>query len=87
MSRTLDQIDLALKAVETQLPRVNAGLQTTLRQNNLVLESAIGTLTETVGAAAADGQPATGLVADIANLTALVEDLRGRVAALEANAA
>jgi hypothetical protein len=43
-TRTTEQIDLALTAVETELPRINAGLQTTLRQNNLVLESEIGSL-------------------------------------------
>ena len=86
MARTLAQIDLALTAVETALPRVNAGLQTTLRQNNLVLEAEIGALKDMVGVAAdaSSGTPATGQVADIAALTALIQDLRTRVTALEA---
>jgi hypothetical protein len=86
MERTLAQIDLALIAVETALPQVNAGLQTTLRQNNLVLESEITTLQEMVGAPAdsSTGAPATGLAGDIASLTALIQDLRTRVGLLEA---
>ena len=85
-TRTIEQIDLALTAVETQLPKINAGLQTTLRQNNLVLESEIGTLQTAVGTPADPntGTPATGQAADIAALTALVQDLRDRVSALEA---
>ena len=85
-TRTIEQIDLALTAVETQLPKINAGLQTTLRQNNLVLESEIGTLQTAVGTPADPntGTLATGQAADIAALTALVQDLRDRVSALEA---
>ena len=85
-TRTLAQIDLALTAVETALPQVNAGLQTTLRQNNLVLESEITTLQGMVGEPADPntGAPATGQAGDIAALTALIQDLRTRVAALEA---
>ena len=86
MARTLAQIDLALTAVETALPQVNAGLQTTLRQNNLVLESEITTVQDAVGVDADPntGAPATGTRNDIAALTALVQDLRTRVATLEA---
>ena len=83
MSRTLDQIDLALMAVETQLPRINTGLQTTLRQNNLALESGMADLKETVGAPAEDGNAATGLVADIQNLTVLIAALQADVAGLK----
>jgi hypothetical protein len=57
MARTLAQTDLALTAVETALPQVNAGLQTTLRQNNLVLESEITTLQ---GALGVDADPNAG---------------------------
>ena len=42
MSRTLEQIDLALAAVETQLPRIQNGLTTTIQQTTLVIESEIG---------------------------------------------
>jgi hypothetical protein len=77
--RTLAQIDLALTAVETALPQVNAGLQTTLRQNNLVLESEITTVQ---GAMGVDADPSTG--APATGLTALVTDQRARVAVLEA---
>jgi hypothetical protein len=85
-TRTVEQLDLALTSVETQLPRINAGIQTTLRQNNLVLEAEIDNLKDMVGVAAdaSSGAPATGQVADIAALTALIQDLRTRVAALEA---
>jgi hypothetical protein len=85
-TRTTEQFDLALTAVETQIPRVNMGLQTTMRQNNLVFESEIGTLKDMVGVAAdaTSGAPATGQAADIAALTALILDLRTRVASLEA---
>jgi hypothetical protein len=99
--RTLSQIDQALAAVEAQvpalpiprlvavetaLPKINVGLQTTLRQNNLVLESEIGTLQAAVGIPADPntGAVATGQTADIAALTALIQDLRARVAVLEA---
>jgi hypothetical protein len=56
-TRTLAQIDLALTAVETALPQVNAGLQTTLRQNNLVLESEITTMQDALGV---DADPRAG---------------------------
>lgn len=80
MARTLAQMDLALMAVETALPQVNAGLQTTLRQNNLVLESEITTLQGMVGEPADPntGAPATGQAGD-----ALIEDLRTRVGLLD----
>jgi hypothetical protein len=85
-TRTLAQIDLALTAVERAPPQVNAGAQTTLRQSNLVLESEITTLKGALGVDADPhtGAPATGTRNDIAALTALVTDLRARVAALEA---
>ena len=86
MARTLDQIDLARTAVETQLPHVRTGLMTTLRQNNLVLESEMTGFQTAIGTTASTdtGTPATGVIADIQNLTTLVADLRDRVAALEA---
>ena len=85
MSRTLEQIDLALAAVETQLPRVQNGLTTTIQQTTLVIESEISEINGAVGApAAGDAAPATGLFGDIASLTTLLADLQGRVAALEA---
>ena len=69
-------------ALEVQLPRINAGLQTALRQNNLVLESEIGALTDLIGAKATDTTAATGQTADIAALTAIVAGLLLRVTAL-----
>ena len=87
MSRTLEQIDLALAAVETQLPRIQNGLTTTIQQTTLVIESEISEINGAVGAPAAAPAPATGVFGDIASLTTLLADLRGRVAALEATAA
>ena len=86
MARTLAQIDLALTAVVTALPQLNAGLQTTLRQNNLVLESEITTMQGVLGVDADPntGVPATGARNEIAALTALIQDLWTRVIALEA---
>ena len=67
------------------MPRINAGLQTTLRQNNLVLESEIGSLKAVVGepADSASGAPGTGQAAEIVALTTLIQDLQARVAILE----
>ena len=87
MSRTLEQIDLALAAVETQLPRVQNGLTTTLQQTTLVLESEISEVNSAVGASAAGSTPANGLFGDIASLSTLLADLQGRVAAIEATTA
>ena len=87
MPRTLEQIDTALAAVETQLPRVQNGLNTTLQQTTLVIESEISEINSAVGAAAAAPSPATGLFGDIASLNTLLADLQGRVAALDATAA
>ena len=87
MSRMLEQIDLALAAVETQLPRVQNGLTTTLQQTTLVLESEISEVNSAVGAPTAGSTPASGLFGDIANLTTLLADLQGRMAAIEATTA
>jgi len=87
MPRTLEQIDLALTAVEVQLPRVQKGLMTTLQQTTLVIESEIADANSSVGVAAAGSAPATGLFGDVASLSTLLADLQGRVAALEATTA
>ena len=49
MPRTLEQIDTALAAVETQLPRVQNGLNTTLQQTTLVIESEISEINQRRG--------------------------------------
>lgn len=79
MARTLEQLDLAVQALEVQVNRNYKGILQTLQQTALVLEDALNRLKEAVG----EPNPPTGLYSSIAALRVLVADLQQRVSNLE----
>jgi hypothetical protein len=84
MARTLQQLDTAVAALETQLPKVNAGLMETLRQTALALESEYTTITSTLGAPAdGNGVVATGLYSTLASLQASLADVQSALTVID----
>jgi hypothetical protein len=86
MARSLAQVDTALAAIETQVPKNYAGLQTSLGQLTLVINGQIQALADQVGSPTdATGAPnPTGFYNTLVALQAQIQDLVARVTVLEA---
>ena len=84
MARTLEQIDIALAAVEADLPKQIDGLKETLNQVTLVIDQATDSLTAIVGQPANGGSPSTGLFNSFSSLNTLVGSLQTQLNVLSA---
>lgn len=86
MPRSLQEIDVALATIEIAVPAVKNGLNQTLGETTLALDSQLTTVLQSVGVQSdpTNGNLPTGMYASIANLLALVQDLQARVTLLEA---
>lgn len=82
MARTLAQIDLAVSALESELPKLRAGLMETLRQNTLALESEYQTLLGQVGLPANNQGSPTGFFATFAAINVTLDTIQNQLADL-----
>lgn len=84
MARTLQQLDTAVAALETQLPKVNAGLMETLRQTALALESEYTTIATAFGIPGDDnGVTPTGFYATLTALQTTLDTVQASLSVLD----
>lgn len=83
MARTLEQLDTAVSALEVQINNTYRGLMETMRGLSLMLEARFASLEQILGSAPGSSSSGSGLLADVAAIRILLEDLRTRVEQLE----
>jgi hypothetical protein len=85
MARTLQQLDIAVAALESTVPTISVGLMTTLRQTALSLESEYMDIAMAIGSPTdVNGNPnATGIYATVSSLQASIASIQSALAVLD----